>query len=40
MVYLFIFLGLVLAIIGLSIANYFVKKKLKQKERGKDNGHS
>lgn len=32
MIYLFIFLGLLLAIIGLSIANHFVKKSLAKKE--------
>lgn len=32
MVYLFIFLGLILAIIGLLIANHFVKKSLAKKE--------
>jgi hypothetical protein len=39
MVYLFIFLGLILAIIGLSIANVIVKKKLKNKhsEKGENN---
>lgn len=33
MVYLFIFLGLLLACIGLGIANILVKKKLKSKNR-------
>ena len=33
MIYLFIFLGLLLAIIGLSIANHFIKKRLENKEK-------
>lgn len=32
MIYLFIFLGLLVAVIGLLIANAIVKKKLKKKE--------
>lgn len=39
MVWLFILLGLVLAIIGLTIANLIVNKKLKKKG-DKGNGHS
>jgi len=32
MVYLFIFLGLLLSVVGLFIANAIVKKKVKKKE--------
>ena len=32
MVYLFIFLGLLIAVIGLSIANYIVKRVKQKKE--------
>lgn len=37
MVYLFIFLGLLVGVIGLSIANIIVKKKLKKHSEKGDN---
>lgn len=40
MVYLFIFLGLILSIIGLSIANVIVNKKRKQKKQSQESQDS
>ena len=36
MVYLFIFLGLLLAVIGLSIANFIVKRVKQKKENNEE----